>query len=94
VDDSICGQVYGRGPHLKDFAADHDVLIFISGKHSSNGKYLYGLCRDANSRSYLITDPDELKGDWFNGCNSVGISGAASTPVRDLIKAAGIIERM
>lgn len=92
ITDSICGQVYGRAPHLRDFARSHDVVIFISGKRSSNGQYLYGVCKESNPLSYFISGPDEIDPEWFKGVESVGISGAASTPVDDLEAAARIIE--
>jgi 4-hydroxy-3-methylbut-2-enyl diphosphate reductase len=93
VKDTICGQVYGRGPHLKSFAASHEVMIFVSGKHSSNGKYLFGLCKEANPRSFFVSDTSDIQQEWFNGVQTVGISGAASTPVRDLVETARLIEK-
>jgi 4-hydroxy-3-methylbut-2-enyl diphosphate reductase len=94
VTDSICGQVYGRAPHLREFARVHDIVVFLSGKRSSNGRYLYGVCKEVNPRSYFVSAPDEIDPSWFNNAKSVGISGAASTPVNDLEAAARVIEKI
>ena len=80
VNDTLCRQVSGRGPQLKEFSNINDVIIFVSGKKSSNGKMLYESCKKENQNSYFISDVDELKTDWFHGINSVGICGATSTP--------------
>lgn len=80
VRDTICRQVSGREAHLREFAARFDVVIFVSGRKSSNGKVLYGVCREANPRSYHVEGADELQTEWLEGCRSVGICGATSTP--------------
>ena len=80
VNDTLCRQVSGREPQLKQFSNLNDVVIFVSGKKSSNGKMLYQSCKNENQNSYFISDIDELKADWFLGVNSVGICGATSTP--------------
>ena len=80
VNDTLCRQVSGREPQLKQFSTLNDVVIFVSGKKSSNGKMLYESCKNENQNSYFISDIDELKADWFLGVNSVGICGATSTP--------------
>ena len=80
VNDTLCRQVSGREPQLKQFSNLNDVVIFVSGKKSSNGKMLYESCKNENQNSYFISDIDELKADWFLGVNSVGICGATSTP--------------
>lgn len=80
INDTICRQVSGRGPHLKNFAAKFDVVIFVSGSKSSNGKVLYKICKDENPASYKIEEPEELDPKWFENCKSVGICGATSTP--------------
>ena len=77
---TICGQVSGRAPKLRKFAGDNDVMVFVSGKNSSNGKVLFNVCREANARSFWISEPGELKDEWFENVNTVGISGATSTP--------------
>jgi len=77
---TICGQVCNRQPALEKFAAGHDVIIFVSGKESSNGKMLYEVCKRINPYSYFISSPEELKREWFTGKKSAGICGATSTP--------------
>ena len=80
VNDTLCRQVSGREPQLKQFSTLNDVVIFVSGKKSSNGKMLYESCKNENQNSYFISDIDELNPSWFLGVNSVGICGATSTP--------------
>jgi 4-hydroxy-3-methylbut-2-enyl diphosphate reductase len=77
---TICGQVSNREPHLKQFAKKHDILIFVSGKESSNGKMLYSVCKSINPESYFVSSPDEIDRSWFIGKVSAGICGATSTP--------------
>ncbi|MCX7861471.1 MAG: 4-hydroxy-3-methylbut-2-enyl diphosphate reductase [Bacteroidales bacterium] len=77
---SICRQVSVRDKELKKFAQKHDVIIFVSGKQSSNGKALFEVCQSANSNSYFISNSDEIKFEWFSLAKSVGICGATSTP--------------
>lgn len=78
--DTICGQVSGRDKKLREFAAANDVMIFVAGRNSSNGKVLYEICREANPRTHFIEQERELDPAWFAGASSVGISGATSTP--------------
>jgi 4-hydroxy-3-methylbut-2-en-1-yl diphosphate reductase len=78
--DTICGQVSGREAKLRAFAAQNDVMVFVAGRNSSNGKVLFGICREANPRTYFIEDIGELRKEWFNGVATVGVSGATSTP--------------
>jgi 4-hydroxy-3-methylbut-2-en-1-yl diphosphate reductase len=80
VHNTICGQVSNREPHLRDFAQKHDVIIFVSGKESSNGKLLYSVCKSVNPETYFVSSPAEIKRSWFDGKNSAGICGATSTP--------------
>ena len=80
VDDTICRRVSSREEHLREFAAKHDVIIFVCGRKSSNGKVLYGICQQENERSYNIEEASELQKEWFEGVESVGICGATSTP--------------
>jgi 4-hydroxy-3-methylbut-2-enyl diphosphate reductase len=80
VNDTLCRQVSGREPQLKEFAKNNDVIIFVSGKKSSNGKMLFQSCLKENPRSYFISDVDEVKNEWFLDDSSVGICGATSTP--------------
>lgn len=89
---TICGQVSNREPHLKAFAKEHDVIVFVSGRESSNGKMLYAVCRSVNPRTYFVSSTDELDRKWFEGVKTAGVCGATSTPkwliekIRDLIK--------
>ena len=81
VYDTICRKVANRIPQLRDFARMHDVIIFVSGKKSSNGKQLYTVCKEVNPRTYFVESAEELSAEMFEGVNSVGISGATSTPL-------------
>ena len=81
ANDSICRQVSNREPQLQKFSRDQDVVIFVSSKKSSNGKALYGVCKAENSKSYFITNEDELQQEWFEDVEKVGICGATSTPM-------------
>src|SRR6056297_690244 len=78
---TICPRVSGREPGLADFARDHDVIIFVSGRKSSNGKMLFKICKTHNEFSYFVSEPEDIKPEWFNNVKSVGISGATSTPM-------------
>lgn len=80
VDDTICRRVSSREKHLREFALQHDVVIFVCGRKSSNGKVLYNICREANDRSFNIEEASELQREWFEGAESVGVCGATSTP--------------
>ena len=79
--DTICRQVSNREPELIKFSQQHDVIIFVAGKKSSNGRALYGTCLATNPRSHFISDPSELDFGWFAEAGSVGICGATSTPM-------------
>ena len=78
--DTICRQVANRLPNICNFAARHDVVIFVCGLKSSNGRVLYEACRSVNPKSYLVDRPSALQHEWFNGAGTVGICGATSTP--------------
>jgi len=78
---TICGQVSNRTSQLVDFAKKHDVIIFVSGKNSSNGLYLFNLCKSSNERSYFISTPEELNIEMCANAESIGICGATSTPL-------------
>lgn len=92
--DSICRQVSNREPQLKKFAAEHDVIIFVSSKKSSNGKALYNTCKTVNNQSFFIVNEEELEPSWFDNINSAGICGATSTPTWLMEKVARAIETM
>lgn len=78
--DTICRQVANRVGHLRDFAASKDVILFVAGAKSSNGKILYHQCCEVNRRTYLVADPSQLDLSWIAGVTSIGICGATSTP--------------
>jgi len=80
VHKTICGQVSNREPNLTAFAKKHDIIIFVSGRESSNGRMLYAVCRSINPHTYFISSPDELDISWFEGKRSAGVCGATSTP--------------
>jgi len=80
ADDTICRQVSGREEKLDAFAREFDVVIFVSGHKSSNGKVLFEVCRRANPRSYMVEEESDLRAEWFRDVESVGICGATSTP--------------
>lgn len=80
ADDTICRRVSSREEHLREFARQHDVVIFVCGRKSSNGKVLYNICQQENEHSYNIEEASELQREWFEGVESVGICGATSTP--------------
>ena len=77
---TLCKYVYGREDKLLEFAENNDVILFVAGKNSSNGKSLFHICLQANPRTYFIEDIEEINYDWFNGIEKVGITGATSTP--------------
>lgn len=81
ANDSICRQVSNREPQLQRFSRDQDVIIFVSSKKSSNGKALYGVCKSENERSYFIANEEELRQEWFENAEKVGVCGATSTPM-------------
>lgn len=81
ANDSICRQVSNREPQLQKFSTENDVVVFVSGKKSSNGKALYSVCKSINPQSYFIENEKELESSWFAGANTVGICGATSTPM-------------
>lgn len=93
--DTICHFVYGREDNLKEFCKQNDVVIFVAGKSSSNGKSLFHVCQSVNDKVYFIEDHNEIDYEWLKDAQSVGITGATSTPqwymelVRDMI-----LERM
>jgi 4-hydroxy-3-methylbut-2-enyl diphosphate reductase len=80
INDTICRQVANRAPHLRQFAAHNDVIIFASGKDSSNGKVLFEVCKKINANSYFVSGIPDIDKSWFKKVNSVGICGATSTP--------------
>ena len=78
--DTICRQVANRMPNIKQFAARHDLILFVCGRKSSNGKVLFNECLNQNPNSHLIEGPAEIDPSWLHGIHSIGICGATSTP--------------
>ena len=79
--DSICREVSNRIPHIQDFARKHDIIIFVSGKKSSNGKVLFNECKLVNSRIFFVSEIEEVATIPIENVNSIGICGATSTPM-------------
>lgn len=94
ANDSICRQVSNREPQLRKFSAEHDVIVFVSGKKSSNGKALYSTCQEVNPRAYFVENEQELDAAWFEGATTVGICGATSTPMWLMEQVKTAIEEM
>lgn len=94
INDTVCRQVSNRAPHLEKFAAEHDIIVFVSGKKSSNGAVLHAACKRINPRSYLIADASEILPEWFSGIETVGICGATSTPQWLMEEVASHLERL
>ena len=80
VNNTLCRQVSNREPQLKKFSKDNDVVIFVAGKNSSNGKSLFKVCLENNSKCYYVSTLEEINTDWFTNTKNVGITGATSTP--------------
>ena len=78
--DTICRQVANRMPNIRNFAASHDLVFFVCGRKSSNGKILFHECKKVNENSYLIDQPEEIDKSLLEGVQSIGICGATSTP--------------
>jgi 4-hydroxy-3-methylbut-2-en-1-yl diphosphate reductase len=84
IHQTICAQVSRRVPALKKLASENDAILFVSGKNSSNGKYLFNIAKEINPASYWIESKHDIDIEWFKNVNSVGISGATSTPIWQL----------
>lgn len=78
--DTICRQVSNRIPNIKQFALDHDIILFVAGEKSSNGKVLYGECKKYNPKSYFITSAEDLDLTLIDKNSTIGVCGATSTP--------------
>jgi 4-hydroxy-3-methylbut-2-enyl diphosphate reductase len=94
IHQTICGQVSRRAPAIEKFAGSHDVIIFVSGSDSSNGKYLAGISKSVNDHTYIVTGPGQLNPEWFAKAYTIGISGATSTPQWLMQQIASEIESM
>ena len=78
--DTICRSVAHRMPNISQFATKHDLILFVCGRKSSNGKVLYNECLRVNPNTHLIEGPEEIDRQWLDGIDTVGICGATSTP--------------
>lgn len=78
--DTICRQVANRMPNIRKFASSHDVILFVCGQKSSNGKILFHECKEINPRTYQVDKPEDIDMEWFQNADSIGICGATSTP--------------
>ncbi|HEX2970096.1 MAG TPA: 4-hydroxy-3-methylbut-2-enyl diphosphate reductase [Bacteroidales bacterium] len=94
VHSTTCGQVSNREPQLREFAEKHDVVVFVSGKESSNGRMLYSVCKNVNPDTYFISSPEEIDASWFIDKKSAGICGATSTPKWLIEKTASVIRNL
>ena len=94
VHDTVCSQVASRHERLSSFALSHDVILFVSGKASSNGKVLCELCKSLNIRTYHIGSEADIKREWFGENDRVGVCGATSTPKWLLEKVAAAVEAL
>ena len=92
--DTICRQVASRHRRLEKFAKAHDAVVFVSGKESSNGKELSEFCKKCNPRTYVVLSPSDIDSSWFRPDDSVGVSGATSTPGWLLEQVAGSIQNL
>jgi 4-hydroxy-3-methylbut-2-enyl diphosphate reductase len=78
--DTICRQVANRIPDIREFASQHDLILFVAGEKSSNGKVLFAECKTANPNSLLISSPESIRPEWLTNAKCIGICGATSTP--------------
>lgn len=81
IQKSVCGKVANRAKQIRQFVAQHDVILFVSGENSSNGNYLFQVAQKVNPNTYFVSDADQLDLTWLQNAESVGISGATSTPL-------------
>jgi len=94
IKDTICRQVANRVPRMKEFAAEHDAIVFVGGQKSSNAKALFQVCQAVNPQSYFISDKSELNTSCFTKYHSVGITGATSTPQWQIEEIADILSEL
>jgi 4-hydroxy-3-methylbut-2-enyl diphosphate reductase len=94
INDTICRQVANRIPGIKKFAGRFDLVLFVSGKKSSNGKMLFDICSSVNPNTKFISDLIEIEQKWLQNIDSVGICGATSTPKQLLEEVAKHLQQM
>lgn len=94
ANDTICRQVAHRKPQLQEFVRKHQVVVFVSGRKSSNGNMLYQVCKEQNPNTYFVSDVSELSSRWFQGITRVGVCGATSTPRWLMQQVAGEVEKL
>lgn len=94
IHDTICRQVSNRIPGIQEFSRQYELIIFVSSLKSSNGKMLFDICKSENPNSKFISSVEELDVRWFQDLDSVGISGATSTPKKLLEETADAIRKM
>jgi len=92
--DTICGQVSGRDKKLREFARTHDVVIFVAGRHSSNGKVLFDIAKNENPKTFFVERAPEIQKEWLDDAESVGITGATSTPQWLMEQVKSVIEQL
>lgn len=92
--DTICRQVSNRMEKMKEFAKTHDVVIFVSGAKSSNGKVLFEMCKGVNKRTHMISDESQLDPTLIDNADSVGICGATSTPLWLMERVAEVVSKL
>ncbi len=92
--DSVCKQVANRDKEIRNFCKNKDIIIFISGKKSSNGRMLYEVCKSVNDNTKFVSEIAEIKDEWFTNIKTIGISGATSTPAWLMQKVKEHIEKI
>jgi len=92
--DSTCRQVTGRDENLRKFAKENDIIIFVAGKKSSNGHYLFEIVKADNNNAFYVDDPENIEKSWFKEEQKVGVTGATSTPAWLLEEVASKIEKL
>ena len=94
VQNSVCGKVANRAKQIREFVAQYDVILFVSGENSSNGNYLFQVAQKVNPNTYFVSDAEQLDSSWLKNAESVGISGATSTPMWLMEKVKALISAM